>query len=69
MGVEGAGDRQEHLPLIEGMDSYSLIVTLFLSPFLASFFFFFPSHATWLAGSQLPAQGLNLDYGSESPES
>ena len=39
MGVEGAGDRQEHLPLIAGKDSYSLTVTLFVSLFLANFFF------------------------------
>ena len=64
MGVEGAGDRQQHLPLIAGKDSYSLTVTLFLSLFLANFFFF--GHATWLAGPQLPDQGLNLDHGSES---
>ena len=30
---------------------------------------FFPGRAARLAGSQFPDQGLNLDHGSESPES
>lgn len=50
MGVEGRG-QTEHLPLIAGMDSYSLTVTLLPLSFPYQTFIF--GHATWLAGSQL----------------
>ena len=37
--------------------------------FWVLFFFFFFGHAAWLAGSQFPDQGLNLEPGNKSMES
>ena len=42
---------------------------LYCSNVKIHFCFLFFGFALWLAGSQFPHQGLNLDHGSESAES